>query len=136
MHEILNQQRGTVELLMNQIRTISDSTYYEYNAIAFMGAQLAGLIQLHDEIQTFRDGIADLVHGMLTPTLISPSEIAAAVTEMARSVLLENGRSVLCYKAPQDVYASGNFDYARHGHDLFIRLRLPYTSGSQLIAYR
>ena len=136
MHEILNEERGAIQRVVNEVRTISDSNYYEYNAIAILANELANFVQLHDEIQTFREGVADLGHGLLTPGLINPTDISAAVTNMAHSIITQRKGMVLCYKSAQEVYASRYFDYGRHGHDLFVRVRIPYTSLSHLTAYR
>ena len=136
MHAVINQERTALRSLADQVRSISDSNYYEYNAIAIMGGEIAKFVQLHDEVQTFKEGVADLVHGLLTPGLISLTEINAAITDMTQRLLSEKRGKMLCYKAPQDVYASGYFDYARHGHELFVRIRVPYTRSSHVFAYR
>jgi hypothetical protein len=49
---------------------------------------------------------------------------------------LETTSYYLCFKTPQDVYESRNFDYARHGNDLIIRLRLPYSKQGPMNLYR
>ena len=55
---------------------------------------------------------------------------------MSQRLLTERRGATLCYKAPQDVYASGYFDFARHGHELFVKIRVPYTRNSHVFAYR
>ena len=89
MHAVINQERTALRSLADQVRSISDSNYYEYNAIAIMGSEIAKFVQLHDEVQTFKEGVADLVHGLLTPGLISLTEINAAITEMTQRLLSE-----------------------------------------------
>jgi hypothetical protein len=49
---------------------------------------------------------------------------------------LETTSYYLCFKTPQDVYESRNFDYTRHGKDLIIRFRLPYSKQEPLNLYR
>jgi hypothetical protein len=49
---------------------------------------------------------------------------------------LEEQSYVLCFKTPQQVYASQTFDYARHESSLIIRLRLPYSKYRPLNFYR
>ena len=136
MNLIMNQERVAIQKIAEDIRTISDSNYYEYNAIAIMGNEIAAFVRAHDEVQTFKDGVSNLVHGVLTPSLISPEDISAAIASMAQTIIKEKRGTTLCYKSAHDVYASGYFNYARHGDELFIRIRVPYTAMSQLFVYR
>ena len=89
MHEVLNQERGAIQRVIDEVRTISDSNYYEYNAIAILTNVLANFVQLHDEMQTFKEGVADLAHGLLTPGLISPTDIGVTIANMAHLINTE-----------------------------------------------
>ena len=89
MHAVINKERTALRSLADQVRSISDSNYYEYNAIAIMGSEIAKFVELHDEVQTFKEGVADLLHGLLTSGLISLTEINAAITDMTQRLLSE-----------------------------------------------
>ena len=61
----------------------------------------------------------------------------SAVSDMINEFRRGRGSpKMLCYKAAKDIYASGNFDYARHGRDVFVRIRIPYRTTSRLPAYQ
>lgn len=136
MHEILRGQQTDIEGIIRTIKTISDSTYYEFNAMAILTNEIADFVQIHDSVQTLREGVAELVHGMITPKLISPRQLAAAVNEMAALLRKRSGGGALCYKSAQEIYASQSYNYVRHGHDIFVKIRIPYSSFSRLTAYR
>ena len=50
MHEVINQERSALQVVMERVRTISDSTFYEYNAVAILGNELADFVRIRDEI--------------------------------------------------------------------------------------
>ena len=49
---------------------------------------------------------------------------------------LRNQLQKICYGTAQEAYAIQNFEYARLGHDLIVRLRMPYTRMQMTTVYR
>jgi hypothetical protein len=84
-------------------------------------------------VQQIEEGIEALVQGQLSPKLLS----ADLMEQVIANVTAEVGTTsyYVCFKTPQDVYESRNFDYARQGNDLIIRLRLPYSTQAPLNLY-
>ena len=102
-----------------------------------MNDEIARFVRMHDDVQMLMQGVVDLVEGRLTHRLIHPEAMESAVSDMIGEFRRGRGSpKMLYYKVAKDVYASGNYDYARHGHDVFVRIRLPYTTTSRLPAYQ
>jgi uncharacterized membrane protein len=74
------------------------------------------------------------LQGQLSPKLLSVELVTQILENVTRE--LEQNSYYLCYGTPQDLYESRNFDYARHGNDIIIRLRLPYSRFRPLNLYR
>jgi hypothetical protein len=133
MKELLEQE-GKSMTRLHDIRQLSETSHIEYNVITLMSLELAKCVQLHDSLQQLEFGIEDLLHGQLTPKLISVEANADMLTDVSKTLELQS--YVLCFKTPQQVYASQTFDYARHESSLIIRLRLPYYKYRPLNLYR
>jgi hypothetical protein len=85
-------------------------------------------------VQQIEEGIEALLQGQLSPKLFSVDLMEHVITNVTAE--LETTLYYLCSKTPRDVYENRNFDYARHGNDLIIRLRLPYSKQEPLNLYR
>ena len=61
MHQILSEERTAIQSLADAVKGISDSNYYEYNAIALMSDEIARFVRMHDDVQMLMQGVVDLV---------------------------------------------------------------------------
>src|SRR5208282_6885596 len=94
-------------------------------------------VDIHDGIMELEFGVEDLIHGQLTPKLISVDQLWDAMQNVSNYLAIRSqGEFRLCHTTPHDVYANPSYDFARYGRDLFIRLRLPYTRQQRLNVYR
>jgi hypothetical protein len=134
LHQAIAEQERSMGAIYAQIRTLTDTTYYEYAAIAFLAQEIAKYIEVQQNVQQIEEGVEALLQGQLSPKLLSVELIRQVIANITAE--LEATACYLCLKTPQDVYASRNFDYARHGNDLIIRLRLPYSRYTPLNLYR
>jgi hypothetical protein len=103
-------------------------------AIAYAITELARFIAVHDDLQQLVLGVEDLVHGQLTPRLVSVGVLTDALKNFTRAL----GRKFKhpCLTSSNELYTIGNYDFARRGRDLFIQLRIPYTSLTKQSVYR
>jgi hypothetical protein len=108
MKELLEQAGKSMTRLHDDIRQLSETSHIEYNAITVMSLELTKFVQLHDSLQQLEFGIEDLLHGQLTPKLISVEAIADMLANVSKT--LEEQSYVLCFITPQQVYASQTFD--------------------------
>jgi hypothetical protein len=74
------------------------------------------------------------LQGQLSPKLLSVELVTQILENVTRE--LQDNSYYLCHETPQDLYESRNFDYARHGNDIIIQLRLPYSRFRPLNLYR
>jgi hypothetical protein len=125
MRLALGAEHRSVDAVVKSVKDLSGASFMEYAAISYVTEQLADYVKLHDDVQML-EAVMDLVHGMITPRLIGPDLLTQVLRDVAAS--LKSKSQTLCYDSAQEAYAIQSFHYGRHGHDLFIRLRLPYTS--------
>ena len=59
-----------------------------------------------------------------------------ALASVTASLQGSNARFRLCHTIPSAVYRNPRYDYARHGIDLYIRLRLPYSQHEVMSVYK
>ena len=134
MKQILQQESKSMSVLYEEIRRVADSSHIEYNSLTMLTIELAKFVQLHDSLQQLETGIEDLLHGMLTPKLIGVQTISEMLANVT-STLNEQSYE-LCFRTPQEVYASQTFDYARHESSLIVRLRIPFSRFRPMNLYR
>jgi hypothetical protein len=127
------EQRGVTEVY-RQLRAAAETDQVEFGAIAYATTELARFIVVHDDLQQLVLGVEDLVHGQLTPRLISVGVLRDALVNVTRAL----GRKFKhpCLTSPNELYTLGNYDFARRGRDLFIQLRIPYTNLTKQSIYR
>jgi hypothetical protein len=116
-----------------QIRTLVDSNYLEYSAVAYLVQDISRYIRVQQNVRRIEQGIEALVQGQLSSKLLSVELLTQMLVNVTRE--LDKMSHYLCSKTPQDFYESRNFDYARHGNDIIIRLRLPYSRFRPLNLY-
>ena len=88
---------------------------------------IAGYVTLHETISALRNDLHELVRGRLPPHLIDAGTIQRVIQGIFSDNELSKQGFSLCYTKASDVYADSNFDLARHEHDIFVRVRFPYT---------
>jgi hypothetical protein len=127
------EQRGVTEVY-RQLRAAAETDQVEFGAIAYATTELARFIVVHDDLQQLVLGVEDLVHGQLTPRLVSVGVLRDALVNVTRAL----GRKFKhpCLTSPNELYTLGNYDFARRGRDLFIQLRIPYTNLTKQSIYR
>jgi hypothetical protein len=113
-----------------QIRALGDANYMEYSALTYIAQEIAKCIM----VQQIELGVEALLQGQLSPKLLSVELVTQILENVTRG--LEENSYYLCYETPQDLHESRNFDYTRHGNDIIIRRRLPYSTFRPLNLYR
>ena len=133
-HAILQQDQQSIANLYQNVKAAHETATLEINALAVMTRELAKFVSLHDDAQELALGVDELVHGQLTPKLIS----ARQITDIVRDANIELAKlgARLCYNSPREVYAMRNFDFARAQQDMVIRIRMPYSRHPRFTLYR
>ena len=104
-----------IQDLANAVKDISDSNFYEYNAIALVTGEIARFVRMHDDVQLLMFGIIDLVEGRLSHKLIHPELMESAVSSMITGFRRGRGSSkMLCY-----ALVPAKFGMQRVGHLIF-----------------
>ena len=134
MRAVLGEEHKTINAVVAGVRDLAESSFLEYNAVAYALSEVADFVELHDSVQILESAITDLVHGQITPRLISTKLLTQVLADITRS--LADQSQTLCYSTAQEAYAIQNFEYARLGHDLIVRLRMPYTRMQMTTVYR
>ena len=134
MRAVLGEEHKTISAVVAGVRDLAESSFLEYNAVAYALSEVADFVELHDSVQALEAAITDLVHGQITPHLISTELLTQVLADITKSLADQSQK--LCYSTAQEAYAIQNFDYARQGHDLFVRLRIPYTRTQRMTVYK
>ncbi|KAL4236151.1 hypothetical protein ACF0H5_004537 [Mactra antiquata] len=82
---------------------------------------------LNHQLEEFKLGILDLVHGRLSPLLISEIVLQSALNDIQLLLESKYTGAYLVAKTVSDVYASCKFLYARNGTNLYVTLKLPIS---------
>lgn len=134
LHEILGEQKKNIGYVVKRLQGIAEATQIELSAVSFMATEIARYAQIHDSVQEFLLGIEDLVQGRLTPKLIDLTFLTQIMKNM--SAQLSQSARTLCFSTPRELLASQTFDFARHRNEIFIRLRIPYSSYDRVNIYK
>ena len=133
MHALMAQEQNTVVELAQEIRTLRETENMEYYAINMIARELSKFTAIHDSVQLLYAGIEDLIRGQITPNLIRVETLKSVIANITQNLKMNGLR--LCYDDIREVYNIHNFDAARSGNDLFIRLRMPYSEFSWISVY-
>jgi len=131
MHEMMKQESKSITMVFDSMKSLHETVNLEMNAVTHSLLEIANYVELHDSVMQLDLGIEDLLHGMLTPKIVGVRQINRMLN-MADKELYDNGLR-LCMRTAKAVYGSRNFDVARSGDALFIRLRLPYTRLTEVV---
>jgi hypothetical protein len=134
LHSVLQEQQKTMGEVHAQIRALVDSNYMEYSALTYIAQEIAKYIKAQQKVYQVESGVEALLQGQLSPKLLSAELVTQILENVTRE--LEQNSYYLCYETLQDLYESRNFDYGRHGNDIIIRLRLPYSKFRPFNLYR
>jgi hypothetical protein len=107
LHQAIAEQQRSMGEIYAQIRTLTDTTYYEYAAIAFLAQEIAKYIEVQQNVQQIEEGVEALLQGQLSPKLLSVELIRQVIANITAE--LETTAYYLCLKTPQDVYAKSKF---------------------------
>jgi alpha-acetolactate decarboxylase len=94
LHQAIAEQQREIYA---RIRTLTDNTYYEYTAIAFLSQEIAKYIDVQQNVQQIEEGIEALLQGQLSPKLfhvIATSRYKFAIV----TIILRLGKHVSQYK--------------------------------------
>ena len=133
IHDVLNEDHVVLSSAVRQIHRLQETSTVEYNAITYVTRELARFVVIHDGIQQLKEGIEDLSQGHLTPNLIAVEMLEPVLTNLSER--LRKDDLILCYNSARSIYDSRNFDVARSGLDLFVRVRIPYTDMARMYVY-
>jgi hypothetical protein len=137
MHALMALDQKSLAVLYTEATESRTERALERHIISHAMLELAQFVGLHDGIMEFELGIEDLVHGQITPRLISADQLWGVLQNIS-GYLSEKGDGGfrLCQNSPQEVYTSPSFVYARHRRDLYIHMRFPYSRHERLNVYR
>jgi hypothetical protein len=133
IHTALAEDHVMLSEAIKEMKMISAVSDLEYNAISYVATNLARFVVVHDAIQQLGHGVEELIQGHLTPSLVAVEMLEPVLTNVSEKLQSDNFK--LCYTNARDVYNSRNFDVARHGQDLFIRLRIPFTRSAWMSVF-
>src|SRR5208282_1574014 len=75
MRSVLDQEQKTLEVLYREVTASQAERALEHNILAHAMLELASFVDIHDGIMELELGVEDLIHGQLTPKLISVDQL-------------------------------------------------------------
>lgn len=115
-----------IKYVQTQIQTVTSNiqtTFTHMNDLLI--TQLEHSNHLNHELEEFKLGIIDLVEGKLSPLLIQPEHLKAAIHDIQKLLSRNYPGFGLACQDIQNVYSSGNFLFARNNSNLYITIKLP-----------
>jgi len=134
LNAALRKELKSMDIIHTEVRRLESTLSFELDVTAYMASELAVSMSIIDDISQIELGIESLLHGHLTPRLISFDQIAR-VLQIA-TLELNRVRYHLCLQTPQAIYANAEFDVTRHDNAIFVRLRLPVSVMPDVSVYR
>jgi len=110
MHALMALDQKSLAVLYTEATESRTERALERHIISHAMLELAQFVGLHDGIMEFELGIEDLVHGQITPRLISADQLWGVLQNIS-GYLSEKGDGEfrLCQNSPQEVYTSPSF---------------------------
>jgi hypothetical protein len=90
--------------------------------------------ELYTDLASLETAIERLIHGQLSPTLVSVDQLKQALARAAAEVSAEE--KTLCYNSVEQVYAESDVLFTEHRSDILIRVAIPFTSRPKYTAYQ
>ena len=131
MHEMLRQEETTFVRFYTKYQDVVNTTT---SVVAAMAKEISMFVSLHDDLAQIEVGIESLIHGQLSPKLIPHETLSTTLDTIRRQLDARIG--TLIYPTALETYALKNFDYARIGDDLIVRLHLPYRQEGEMSVSR
>jgi hypothetical protein len=83
---VLQEEQMAMTEVYRQFRAAAELDQVQFSAIAYATTELARLIVVHDDLQQLVLGVEDLVHGQLTPRLVSIGMLTDALKNVTRAL--------------------------------------------------
>jgi len=134
---ILSQRQETDKLFRAVYGEISDITRIS-EWIAITLRRFEDFVFVLDHLNTIKNDLEMLAHGMLSSTLITPDQIERTVHQVERELTqLEGVNLQLLRPRVRDFYLLHNFMHLRRGRNVYIHVQLPVGLFSEyLTLYR
>jgi hypothetical protein len=133
MNSILDEEVRQTGIIYRQVAALHATAGVEINSIAFIANEIAKFIQVYSDLFHLELAIDSLSHGNLSPSLIDIHHVRALIANI--SARFEGTPNRLCYRTPQRVYATKDFQVVRHEKNVLVRIKIPYTSTQALTVY-
>jgi hypothetical protein len=135
INEVLRTELKSMDDIHQTLQAMETTLSFELDATAYLANETAVSMSVIDDVTQLELGIEALLYGQLSPRLLSYDQIVSLLNS-ATIALGQTGRSVLCLRTPQAVYANPNYEITRHENDFFLRLKLPISSYDDMDVYR
>ena len=115
-----------IKYIQTQIQTVTtdiQSTFTHMNDLLMK--QVKNSNHLNHELDEFKLGIIDLVKGRISPLLITPLVLKAALKDVNRLLEKNYPGFGLILQDIQEIYSSGEFLFARNHSNIYVTLKLP-----------
>jgi hypothetical protein len=109
-----------MDIIQADIKKMESTLSLELDVTAYMASEITVSMTILDDITQLEQDIESLLHGQMTPRLISFAQIDAMLSNA--TIELNRFGLIFCLRTPQAVYANPNFEITRHDSDIFIRL--------------
>jgi len=114
--------------LRDRLRILFDTQAQDQQRLIAAIQHLQKFVNQIRHIDELRHSIESLLHGILTPQLISKITLRSTLLGIKSAVQRRFRKSHLVFEHATDFYAMRNFHFGRHDNHLLILLQVPITS--------
>jgi hypothetical protein len=133
MHSIVEEETKQLNVVHQQVRFQQAAASIEMNAITYITNEITRFIQIYSDLFNFELAVESLAHRILSASLIGPRQTKSLLENITRS--FEGTSKRLCFTAPDQIYASKEFQVVRSDKHVLIRLKIPYSTTQPLTVY-
>jgi hypothetical protein len=95
MQVILEPEHKSITELYESVQSANETVFVEFNALAIALVEIQCSYRIYTDFSAPESALKQLLHGTLTPTLISVAQMKDAFTEAALKLTPEDARCVI-----------------------------------------
>jgi len=127
LHSMVETQERAITTLFQEVSSEAVESAKAASLLASALTRLEDFILLLDNLERLSAAVEDLVHGVLSPVLISPEDLRHSLDAIDVRVRSHRSGLRVLRKTPSYYYGLHHFVTAREGDNLVINIHIPLT---------
>ena len=126
--DLVDKQQQVISETVRQLMTDVRQTASMSSIVMTVTRRLVDYITVIDAVNEFREGVERLLHGFLSPALISPETLQNTITTIDTEIQTKSPGTRLLNKHVSYYYNYHDYIFSRKGNDIIIQVQFPLTT--------